>query len=1089
MIAQPLSLQADFAAAKSQRHATWGRGPVRWAGVWLMACAVLMLAAPSAFAQVYQWTNFVGMPGGLGNADGTGSAARFNFPSNLAVDSSGNLYVADENNHTIRKVTPGGTVSTLAGLAGSPGSSDGTGSAARFNYPLGVAVDGSGNVYVADSFNNNLRKITPAGVVSTLAGLTGSMGSSDGPGSDARFNNPQGVAVDGSGNVYVADTENHTIRMVTPAGVVTTLAGLAGSTGSSDGAGSAARFRHPYSVTLDGSGNLYVADTFNQTIRKVTPAGVVSTLAGLAGSMGSSDGTGSAARFYYPSGIAVDGSGNVYVADTENDAIRKVTPAGVVSTLAGFPGSTGSSDGTGSAARFYKPYGVTVDSSGNVYVADNCNHTLRKVTPSGVVSTLAGQVSSTGSRDGTGSAAQFNYPSSVASDGSGNLYAADTYNCTIRKVSPAGGVSTLAGLAGSVGSNDGTGSAAQFENPQGVAVDGSGNLYVSDAFTTIRKVTPAGVVSTLAGLAGNYGSNDGTGNAARFSGPTGVAVDASGNVYVADTNNQTIRKVTPAGVVSTLAGLAGSFGSSDGTGSDARFYNPSSVAVDSSGNVYVTDSYNQTIRKVTPAGVVTTLAGKVYTSGSTDGPGTTARFSSPYGIAVSASGYLYVADSGNATIRMISPGGVVSTVAGLAGSTGSTDGTGTAAKFSHPGGVAVDSNDFVYVADTGNGTIRKVASGNGAVTTLAGLAGNSGSSDGTGSAARFNGPSGVSVDGSGNVYVADQSNHTIRKVTPGGVVSTLGGLAGYSGSSDGTGSAARFKSPTGVAVDASGNLYVADTNNNRISMGTVPLGIAVQQPVGTYISLGGTQSFGAQIQGGTTSLTFTINNLGTQNLTGLTITKDGTNAADFTVTTSPTTPVSPGGSTTFTVQFAPSAVGAQTLTETAAIHIANNVPGMSPYDINLTGTALSYTQSTGNDGMSDAAKFMLAPLGFNWQMSQPLLVNAYFSNANAANLYTQTQYTANRTAGQNDVTSAPNSYSLYTLSQVQTLNASTPLLTKNPSTGQFKLTIGVQQTPSLSQPFTAFPFSAPNTSINAQGQMEFLFNASGNAAFFRVQAK
>ena len=287
------------------------------------------------------------------------------------MDGSGNVYVADTYNYTIRKITPEGVVSTLAGLAGSSGSADGTGSAARFNYAQAAwPWTASGNVYVADSGNNTIRKITPAGVVSTLAGLAGTPGSADGTGSAARFCYPYGVAVDGSGNVYVADSMNYTIRKITPAGVVSTLAGWPGSSGSTDGTGSAARFDYPTGVAVDGSGNVYVADTDNYTIRKITPAGVVSTLAGLAGTSGSADGTGSAARFDWPHGVAVDGSGNVYVADTGNYTIRMITPAGVVSTLAGTAGSSGSADGTGSAARFNYPYGVAVDGSGNVYVAD-----------------------------------------------------------------------------------------------------------------------------------------------------------------------------------------------------------------------------------------------------------------------------------------------------------------------------------------------------------------------------------------------------------------------------------------------------------------------------------------------------------------------------------------------------------------------------------------------------------------------------------------------------------------------------------------------------------------------------------------------
>ena len=270
---------------------------------------------------------------------------------------------------------------TFAGIA--PGSTDGTGSAARFNHPYGVAVDSAGNVYVADTFNNTIRKITPSGVVSTLAGLSGIRGGADGTGSTARFNQPFGVAADNAGNVYVADTANQAIRKITLCGVVTTLAGQIGNPGSADGAGGAARFFYPQSVTADSAGNVYVADTGNNTIRKITSSGVVSTLAGLAGSSGSADDTGSAARFYFPNGVAVDNAGNVYVADSQNYTVRKITPAGAVSTLAGLAGSSGSADGTGSAARFTFPNGVAVDGAGNIYVADAGNNTIRKITPAG----------------------------------------------------------------------------------------------------------------------------------------------------------------------------------------------------------------------------------------------------------------------------------------------------------------------------------------------------------------------------------------------------------------------------------------------------------------------------------------------------------------------------------------------------------------------------------------------------------------------------------------------------------------------------------------------------------------------------------
>ena len=336
----------------------------------------------------------------------------------------------------------------------------------------------------------------------------------------------------------------------------------------------------------------------------------MTTLAGLAGNSGTNDGTGSAARFFDPYGLAVDGAGNVYVADTFNSTVRKITPAGVVTTLAGVGGSEGNVDGTGTSALFNEPASVTVDSATNVYVADQYNDTIRVITPAGVVTTVAGVAVSAGSANGTGTEARFDAPYAVATATNGDVYVADTDNSTIRKINTAGVASTIAGLAGNNGSADGAGSEARFNNPRGVAVDSAGNVYVADyASSTIRKVTPAGVVTTLAGLAGFNASNDGTGNAARFYYPYGVAVDNSGNIYVGDYANNTIRKVTPAGVVTTLAGTAGKYGTNDGIGTEAQFSGPEGLAVDSAGNVYVADSGNSTIRMVTPTGVVTTLAG------------------------------------------------------------------------------------------------------------------------------------------------------------------------------------------------------------------------------------------------------------------------------------------------------------------------------------------------------------------------------------------------------------------------------------------------------------------------------------------------
>lgn len=349
------------------------------------------------------------------------------------------------------------TVATFAGQAGTRGPTDATGSAARFNGPSGMIADGAGNLYVADALNNVIRKISGGGVVTTLAGgaineITEApeRGYADGTGRDALFSLGAGaifgartLGLDSSGNLYVADTLNYVVRKITPAGVVTTLAGAAGSSGSVDATGAAAQFSSPAGVAVDGSGNVFVADSGNNTIRKITPAGVVTTLAGRDGSnAGSLDGSGTNARFNNPGGVATDRSGNIYVADTNNHTLRKITPAGAVSTLAGFAGTRGSSDGLGAAARFSSPTGLAVDSAGNIYVADTGSATIRKVTPAGLVSTIVGLAGLSGNADGTGNAIRLTTPYGVAVDSAGNVYVADSGNHVIRK----GTVATVAAI-------------------------------------------------------------------------------------------------------------------------------------------------------------------------------------------------------------------------------------------------------------------------------------------------------------------------------------------------------------------------------------------------------------------------------------------------------------------------------------------------------------------------------------------------------------------------------------------------------------------------------------------------------------------
>lgn len=676
----------------------------------------------SSPAQSYQWYTFSGSTGGAGFRDGPAGTAGFKSPRSVASHSNGNIYLADTGNHTIRIVSPTGIFSTLAGKGGLLGSLDGSGNLARFNSPGGIAVDGSGNVYVADTGNHTIRKISSSGVVTTLAGKPGVSGSSDGAGNAALFFSPIAITLAKSGHLFIADSGNHQIRRITPDGLVTTIAGQARVPGSTDGSADVALFRTPRAITTDDEDSIYVADTFNRIIRKITAAGNVTTLAGLAGASGNVDAVGSAARFSSPEGLWVNSSKDVYVADARS--IRVIAAAnGAVSTLAGLFGTAGNIDGTGSTARFSRPAGLTMTSEGDLLLADPGGQTLRKISLAGVVTTLAGNSTATaGATDATGTDARFRSPFGLCVDSEGTLHIADTGNRTIRKITPSGEVSTFAGAAGLTGNTDATGPAARFTSPRAVTLGPGGIAYVADVVSTydstIRKVTPAGVVTTLAGTPGSVGPGD------TLYFLTGLAVDPSGDVFASDLTS--IRKITSQSVASVFAGQPrlvtllsdGSFllfwkqsGPLDGVGTAAIFDRPSGIAIDTNQNLFITDSSANLIRKVTPSRQATTLAGKYQDGagipGSDDGTGSGARFKSPHGVAVDAAGNLYITDSGNHTIRKMSPSGVVTTIGGIPGYVGSGEGIGESAVFNQPYGIAVDPDGNLYVADTLNHRIVK----------------------------------------------------------------------------------------------------------------------------------------------------------------------------------------------------------------------------------------------------------------------------------------------------------------------------------------------------------------------------------------------
>ena len=699
--------------------------PIRSTGL-LVAVLLCVLGIHEATGQDYEWTTYAGSTGGVGFCDGPVGIARFKNPIAVATDATGNIYLADTGNHTIRKIAPGGMVSTIAGKGGVSGNFDGNGGHARFSYPGGIALDPSGTVFVADTGNHTIRKISPSGEVTTLAGEAGISGHSDGLGIAAHFFSPTAITRAPNGDLFVADTANHLIRRITPDGLVSSFAGNAGTAGSSDGGPDVARFYSPKALTIDNEGTLYLADSDNCLIRKISPEGNVTTLAGQVRFSDNIDGIGTAASFYDPQGIVVDAAHNVYVADPSSGTIRRIAASdNMVTTLAGDINATGVGriDGIGTATLFNEPRGLALTTDGALLVADSGNHALRKVTPDAVVSTFAvTPPAEYGAIDAAGTSARFRSPFGLTADGNGNLYIADTGNRTIRRISPSGEVTTIAGTAGLTGATDAVGSAARFMSPRAVALGPGGVAYVADVVSTrdstIRKILPDGTVSTLAGTPGTLPP------AETLYYLSGLAVDSASNVFVADLTS--IRKITPQGTSTLLAGqnrivtIIPGGGTTlgwritspvDGTGTAAYFNNTSGIAIDANRNLFVTEGGSSLIRKVTPTGQATTLAGQLDGTkgmpGETDGNGSIARFRNPHGIAVDALGNLYIADSGNHTIRKMSPAGVVTTIGGLPGYAGSGDGTRDRALFHQPFGIAVDSSGTVYVADTLNQRIVK----------------------------------------------------------------------------------------------------------------------------------------------------------------------------------------------------------------------------------------------------------------------------------------------------------------------------------------------------------------------------------------------
>ncbi|MCK6509627.1 hypothetical protein L6R29_06650 [Myxococcota bacterium] len=626
---------------------------------------------------------------------------------------------------------------------------------------------------------------------------------------EARFHQPAQIVSDSAGNLYLADTANHMIRKIDPQGNVTTFAGT-GVPAFKDGTALQATFQHPEDLAFDSKGNLYIADTGNHAIRMIDLQGNVKTIAG-AGKSGFQDGSGGQALFFSPRGIAFDKNGTLFVADTGNHAIRKVDPQGQVSLIAG-NGVAGFSDGTGKMAQFDEPTDLVIDSANNLYVADSQNHRIRKVDDKGVVTTFAG-AGLADFLDGKAQQARFKAPRGLLLDGAGNLYVADAFNHRIRKIDAQGNVSTLAGT-GNAGFKDDTGLNAQLYRPSGLALDNKGDLMIVDTENKrVRKLSlNTGIVTTLTGD-DPRGFVDGSVGQAKFNRVSAVTTDlTNGDVFVADSENHRIRNVDPKGLTTTLSGT-GQAGYLDGDAATARFQSPRGLVFShSSRMLYVADTRNHRIRIVDLQGKVTTLAGD-GTAGLRDGAAMQANFREPQGLALDeAANLLYVADTGNHVIRLIDlAAGQVKTYAGD-GTLGFVDADATKARFAAPQGIAWQQGVGLLVADTQNVRIRLVDTKQ-QVRTVAG-AGKVARTDGEALRANFLEPIGLLVGRDKRLYITDQTS--IRWLEKGRVQTFVG--ASYASYLDGDISVASFGQIWGLVQRYDGALVAADQGYHHLRL-------------------------------------------------------------------------------------------------------------------------------------------------------------------------------------------------------------------------------------------------------------------------------
>ena len=625
---------------------------------------------------------------GFAGSSGDGApanAARLNGPSDVALDTAGNIYIADTGNHKVRRVTPGGVITTFAGN-GAPGSSGDGGQAASATLGLieGIVRDGLVNLFIADTTNHHIRKVDASGVITTVAG-TGTAGFSGdgGPATAAQLSSPVGLAFGRPGTIYqgallIVDSGNHRVRMIKD-GVISTIAGNGGAGFAGDGGqATSAEFGQARRVALDQAGNLFVTQRAGGRIRRVTAGGVTSTVAGAGFGFGGDGGQAVNALMRNPEGVVTAGTGTFYVVDSSNHRIRRVGPnPGVISTFSGRRHDAGDG-GPATGAGLFRPFGLETDAQANLLIADTMNHRVRKLT----------------------------FSSGAALEGSES-----------EKGAAVATISTIAGSGATGFSGDGgAGTAAKLAEPRDVAVSSVGNIFIADYLNhRIRRVATDGTISTFAGNGTQgFGGDGGAATGASLDSPSGVALDLQRNVYVADTGNHRIRKITPVGVISTFAGtgVAGFSGDGD-VATKAQLNMPTGIGVDGSGNVFIADTQNRRIRAITPGGIISTVAGNGMAGfGGDGGPATQAQIE-PWDVALGPQGRLFIADGVARVRRVTNPlfGGSIVAVVGTGTPGFSGDGGDpVAARIHRPRGLALDVLNTMFVADSANNVIRRIVS-------------------------------------------------------------------------------------------------------------------------------------------------------------------------------------------------------------------------------------------------------------------------------------------------------------------------------------------------------------------------------------------